>query len=97
MMLYLTETLFAGAYPSGHVLFISETDSVGVRFDSDTSGRDIGFALDVRSTSYDYGVKEVRIAAEEVLEGALVSDTDSDDLYPNNACKNGRSLQIRIK
>ena len=56
-----------------------------VRFDSNSNGRDIGFTLDARSTSCDYGVKEVRIAAGEVLEDALVSDTDSDGLYPNNA------------
>ena len=84
-MLYLTETRFSGAYPSGHVLFVSETDSMDVRFDSNSNGRDIGFTLDARSTSCDYGVKEVRIAAGEVLEDALVSDTDSDGLYPNNA------------
>ena len=90
-MLYLTETHFSCAYPSGHVLFVSETDSVDVRFDSYSNGRDIGFTMDARSTSCDYGVKEV------VLEDALVSDTDSDGLYPNNAWKNGTSSQMRIR
>ena len=32
-------------------------------------------------------VQEVRVAAGQVLEGAIVSDTESDGLYPNNACQ----------
>ena len=35
----------------------------------------------------DANVQKVKVAAGQVLEGAIVSDTDSDGLYPNNACQ----------
>ena len=32
-------------------------------------------------------VNEVKVGAGEVLEGALVSDTENDGNYPNHACQ----------
>ena len=32
--------------------------------------------------------QEVQIAAEQVLQGALITNTENDGNYPNNACQN---------
>ena len=36
----------------------------------------------------DESVHEVQLAGDEVKQGALVSDTESDGKYPNHACQN---------
>ena len=33
-------------------------------------------------------VQEIVVSAGEELEGAIVTDTQSDGLYPNHACQN---------
>ena len=66
-----------------------------VTFTSDYSERRSGFTLDLRSTlcsdlgkdCADRTAQELVIAAGEVLEGALVTDTE-DGKYPNHACQN---------
>ena len=45
--------------------------------------------MDVRSTSCD-SVQEVVVAAKEVLEDAIVTDTASDGLYPDRAVQSWR-------
>ena len=82
-MLYFTETRKEGHYLSGE-LFTSETNNVNVKFTSDESVTRSGFTLDIRSTLC-YSVQEVVVAPGEVLEGAIVSYTQSDGLYPNRA------------
>ena len=106
-MLYLTETEKDGVYSAGDVLFTSQTNTVDVRFTSDSSFRYSGFGLNIRSIpctdrenfpetesteefgGWNYGcdTQEVHIAAGEVLEDAIVTNTESDGNYPNNACQ----------
>ena len=62
-----------------------------VKFTSNKNDRRGGFSLDIRSTPcvelcHD-PVEEVKVAAGEVLEGALVTRTYSDGLYRNRACQ----------
>ena len=78
-----TETRKEGRFISGE-LFASETNNVDVKFTSDDSVRRTGFSLNITSTLC-YSVQEVVVAAAEVLEGAIVSYTQSDGLYPNRA------------
>ena len=101
-VLYLTETRRHGYYVYGDVLFTSETNSVDVRFLSDHSVSYRGFYLNIRSILCggdslnslnsddcdDITSEELVIAAEDFLEGALVTDTEDDSSYPNNRCQN---------
>ena len=48
-MLYLTETRREGNYVTGGVLFVSSTNSVDVKFTSDSYLNQPGFMLDARS------------------------------------------------
>ena len=99
-MLFLTETRRSSRFSTGDILFTSETNSVNAKFTSDDSVRESGFTLDVQSIpcsdrdTYpqhsvcdDYG-QGLNIAPGEVLQAALVTDTDDDGNYPNNACQN---------
>ena len=87
-MLYIVEITIDGRLPPGYELFTSKTNSVNVRFISGFLGRRTGFTADVRSIScdsVDSGVQEIVIAAGEVIEDALVTETESDGLYRNHA------------
>ena len=100
MLLIFTETRREGHYYTGDILFTSETNNVNVRFTSDRSWTMRGFSLDVQSISCadrsqypqynacDESVHEVQLAEDEVQQGALVTNTQSDGNYPNNACQN---------
>ena len=48
----------------------------------------------------DESTQEVQLAARQVRQGAIVTDTESDGLYPNNACQNwniiGEENQVHI-
>ena len=87
MMLYLIVTKKDGTYLPGYELFTSETNSVNVRFTSDIGQRRRGFTLDVKSISCPppHVVQEIVVAAGEVVKDALITDTESDGLYPNRA------------
>ena len=103
MSFYLTVTSHEGFIPTGDVLFTSETNNVDVRFTSDHSRTKTGFTLDIRSTlcseivtpEEDIDVivyceppaQQLVINAGEVLQGALVTDTEDSGNYSNNACQ----------
>ena len=80
-----TETSRSGSYHKDYPLFRSETNSVDVRFTSDYNGRKDGIMLDVKSTTCGSDVEKVVVDAGEVLEGAIVTDVESDGKYPNKA------------
>ena len=87
-------------YSIGQILFRSQTNSVDVKFTSNLNGGRSGFSLDVRSTSCawpnfcDDPVQEVVVAANETLEGAIVSHTESDGLYPTNSCQDWKITTV---
>ena len=51
LILCLTEPDISGEYPPGFVLFVSETNNMNVRFNSDYADRERGFTLDVSSVA----------------------------------------------
>ena len=99
MLLILTETRREGHWSTGVILFTSETNSVTAKFTSDFSVTRSGFTLDVQSIScadrenypqHDYcavSVQEVQLATGDEQQGALITDTESDGNYPDNACQ----------
>ena len=56
-----------------------------VRFTSDYSGSKDGILLDVKSITCGSDFEKVVVDAAEVLEGAIVTDVESDGKYPNKA------------
>ena len=99
-MLYLTETNREGVIATGNILFTSDTNNLDVRFSSDYSKRYSGFSLDIRSTlcsdlenphedeDCDGTSQDLVIAAGEFLHCALVTNSDNNGRYLNNACQN---------
>ena len=84
-MLYFSETSRSGSYQNDYPLFRSGTNSVDVRFTSDYSGSKDGILLDVKSITCGSDFEKVVVDAAEVLEGAIVTDVESDGKYPNKA------------
>ena len=89
-------TTVSSHHSPGSVLFHSKSKGVKVTFLSDGSIRRSGFTLDVSSISCHSKPKppekkcapqEVGLSPGELFEGALVTHTESDGLYPDNACQ----------
>ena len=98
MLCFTVDREHGSYYGIGQTLFRSQTNNVDVTFTSDYKGRRSGFSLDVRSTLCawpdfcDDPVEEVVVAANETLEGAIVTHTEEDGLYPNNACQDWKII-----
>ena len=102
-MFYHAETYQHGGIATSTVLFTSQTNNVDATFTSDFSERRSGFTLDIRSVlcselvypededSGEYcdyiNAQDLVIAAGEILQGALVTDTENDGKYLNHECQ----------
>ena len=97
VMLYLSETRRDDGYASDSVLFVSETNSVDVKFTSDKSSNYPGFTLDVRSidcadraryplagNSFCNAPNLFELGVGQTLEGVIAMETDSNGKYLSN-------------